>query len=96
MDYLLDDVTGLVFFALYLNQMSHPTMFLTSHLRTMRKRNQTEFQYISVLYGHVLVTLRVPLWLLWLVDLQESVAPYSYKRPFQIVSFVLLILPVIS
>ena len=95
MDYLLDDFTGLGFFALYLNQMSHTTMFLTSHLRTIRTRNQTEFQYISVLYGHILVTLRVPLRLFRLVDLQESVAPYSYKRPFQIVSFVLLIIPVI-
>ena len=33
---------------------------------------------------------------LQLVDIQELVAPYSYKRPFQLVSFVLLLLLVLS
>ena len=33
---------------------------------------------------------------LQIVGLQELVAPYSYKRPFQLVSFVLLLLLVIS
>ena len=33
-------------FALYLNQMSHLTMFPTSYLMAMRTRNQTEFWYI--------------------------------------------------
>ena len=50
-------------FALYLNQMSHPTMFPTSHMVTMRMRNQTKFWYIFVPCGHVLVPLRVPLWI---------------------------------
>ena len=36
-------------------------MFPTSHLMTMRTRNQTKFWYIFVPYGHVLVTSRVPL-----------------------------------
>ena len=80
MDYLLDDVTGLVGFALYQNQMSHLTMFPTSHLKMMRTRNQTKSQYISVLYGRVIVTLRVPLRILQLVNIQELVAPYSYTR----------------
>ena len=48
-------------FALYLNQISHPKMFLTSHLRTMRTSNQKKFRYIFVPYGHVLVPLHVPL-----------------------------------
>ena len=48
-------------FALYLNHMSHPTMFTTSHLMTKRTRNQKKFQYIIMLYGHVLVPLRVTL-----------------------------------
>ena len=72
--------------------MSHLKMFLTSRLRTMRTRNKMKFQYIFVPYGHVLVTLRVLLRILQLVDIQELVAPYSYKRPFQIFSFVLLLL----
>ena len=59
--------------------MSHPKIFPTIHLRTMRMRNQTKFQYISVPYGHVIVPLRVPLRLLQLVDIQELIAPYSYK-----------------
>ena len=42
-------------FALYLNQMSCPTIFPTSHLMTKRMRNQTRFRYILVPYGHVLV-----------------------------------------
>ena len=46
-------------FALYLNHMSHPKMFLTIHLRTMRKSNQTNFRYIFVPYGHVIVPLSV-------------------------------------
>ena len=74
-------------FALHLDQMSHPKMFPTSHLRTTRTRNQTKFQYISVPYGHVLITFRVPLRIFQLVDLQEPVAPYSYKCPFQIFFF---------
>ena len=71
-------------------------MFPTIHLRTMRTRNQTKFRYIYVPYGHVLVDLRVPLRILPLVDLQELVAPYSYKLPFKIVSFVLMLPLVIS
>ena len=87
-------MTSLVWlvFALYLNQMSHLTIFLTSRLRAMRTRNPTKFQYISVPYGHVIVLLRVPLLILQLVDLQEPVAPYSYKRLFKIFSIVLLLL----
>ena len=42
-------------FVLYLNQMSHPMMFPTSHLMTKRTRNETKFRYIIILYGHVLV-----------------------------------------
>ena len=48
-------------FALYLNHMSHPTMFPMSHLRTMRTRNHMKFRYIFVPYGHVLVTSRFSL-----------------------------------
>ena len=96
MDGLLDDVTSLVGFFLYLNQMSHMTMFLTSHMRKKKTRSQKKFQYISLPYVHVLVTLSVPLRLLQLVDLQELVSPYSYKRPFQLVFFVFLLLLVIS
>ena len=48
-------------FALYLSQMSHPTMFPMSHLMTKRTRNKTKFRYIIVPYGHVLVPSRVPL-----------------------------------
>ena len=48
-------------FDLYLNQMSHPKIFPTSHLRTMRTRNQAKFWYIFVPYGQVIVPLRVPL-----------------------------------
>ena len=59
-------------------------------------RNQTKFQCIYVPYGHVLVTLRVPLRLFQFVDLQGLVAPYSYERPFQLVSFVILLILVIS
>ena len=47
--------------ALYLYKMSHMTMFPTSHLSTMRTRNQEKIRYIFVLYGHILVTSRVPL-----------------------------------
>ena len=45
-------------FDLYLNQMSHPTMLPTSHRMKKRTRNQTQFRYIIVPYGHVLVPLR--------------------------------------
>ena len=62
----------------------------------MRTRNQTKFINIFVPYGHVLVTLRVSLWILQIVDIQEPVAHYSYKHPFQLVSVVLLIITVIS
>ena len=48
-------------FALYLNHMSHLTMFPTIHLMTKRTRNQTKFRYIIVPYGHVLVPSRVTL-----------------------------------
>ena len=71
-------------------------MFTTGRLSTRRTRNQTKGRCNCVPYVHVLVTLRVPLRVLQLVDIQEFVAPCSYKRPFQIVSFVLLLLPVIS
>ena len=71
-------------------------MFPASHLRTMRTRNQTKYRYNYVPYGHVIVTLRVPLRIFQLVDLQEFVAPYSYKRSFQLVSFVLLLLILLS
>ena len=64
MDGLLYEIAGLVGFDLYMSQMSHQTMFLTIRLRTMRVRNQTKFQYISVPYGQVLATFRVPLQLL--------------------------------
>ena len=47
-------------------------------------------------YEHILVPLRFLLRILKIVDLKEIVAPYSYKRPFQLVSFVLLLLFVIS
>ena len=87
-------LTWLVF-SLYLNQMSHPTILLTSNLRTTRTRNQTKLRYIFGPYGHVLVPLLVPLRILKIVDLQEVVTPYSYKRPFQLVPFVLLLLFVI-
>ena len=70
-------------------------MFLTSNMRTMRTRNQKKFRYILVPYGHVIVPLRVPLRILQLVDIQEPVATYSYKRPFQLVSFILVILLVL-
>ena len=76
MIYLMTSLVWLVF-ALYFNQMSHPMMFLTSHLRTMRMRDQTKFQYISVPYGLVIFPLRVPLRLLQLADLQELVVHYS-------------------
>ena len=48
-------------FALYLNQISHPTMFPTSRMMTKRTRDQTKFRYIIVPYGHVIVTLHVKL-----------------------------------
>ena len=48
-------------FDLYLNQMSHLTMFPTNHLMTKRTRNQTKFRYIFVPYGHVLVPSLFPL-----------------------------------
>ena len=67
-------------------------MIPKSHLRTMRTRNQTKLHYIYVPYGHVLVTLLVPLRILQFVDIKELVAPYSYKRPFQLVSFVLMLI----
>ena len=99
-------MTALVWFvfALYLNQIIHPTMFPTSHPRKMRTsnlmkirtRNQTKLQYIYVPYGHVLVTLLVPLRILQFVDLKELVAHYSYKRPFQLVSFVLVLILALS
>ena len=47
-------------------------------------------------YGNVLVNLRVPLRILRGFYLQVLVAPYSYKRPFNLVSFVLLLILVIS
>ena len=71
-------------------------MFLTSHLRAIRTRNQTKDTYNFMAYGHILVPLRVLLRILQLVDLQEFVAPYSYKRPFQLVSFVFLLILMIS
>ena len=37
-----------------------------------------KFHYIYVSYGHVLVTLRLPLRILQLVDIQELVAAYLY------------------
>ena len=70
-------------------------MFLTRHLRKIRARNPTKDKYNSVPYGHILVPLHVTLRILQIVDLQEFVAPYSYKRPFHIFSFVLLILIVL-
>ena len=75
--------------------MSHMKIFLTSHLSTIRTRNHTIFRYNFVPYGHVLVPMHVPLRILQLVDIQEIVAPYSYKRPFHIIYFVLLILVMI-
>ena len=48
-------------FDLYLNQISHLKMFLTSHLMTKRTRSQTKFRYIFVICGHVLVPLCVPM-----------------------------------
>ena len=57
-------------------------MFLMSHIRTRRTRNQTKDRYNFVLYGHVLVPLHVLLRILQLVDLQDFVATYSYNRPF--------------
>ena len=48
-------------FSLYLNQIIHPEMFPTIRLMTKRKRNKTNFRYIIVLYGHVLVPLCVSL-----------------------------------
>ena len=53
-------------FSLYLNHMSHPTMFTTSHLMTMRTRNQTKFRYIFGPKGHVLVPshVKLRLWIL--------------------------------
>ena len=56
-------------FDLYLNQMSHPTMFPTSHLMTKRTRNQTKFWYIIVPYGHVFVPSHVTLriWILMIL-----------------------------
>ena len=95
MIYYMTSLVWLVF-ALYVNQISHMTMFLTSHTRTMKKRNQTKFQYISVPYGHVLVPLHGTLRILQIIDLQELVSLYSYKRPFQIVYFVLLFFLVLS
>ena len=91
-------MTSLVWlvFALYLNHMIDPMMFPKIHMRTTRTRNQTKFKYSSVPYGHVLVALRVPFRILQLVGLQEPVAPYSYKRTFQLVSFVILLLRVLS
>ena len=50
-------------FSLYLNQLSHPAMFPTSHLMTKKTRNQTKFWYIIVPHGHVLFPLCVTLWL---------------------------------
>ena len=47
-------------------------------------------------YIHVLVSLYVLLRIFRLVDIQERVASYSYKRPFQIFSFSILILLVLS
>ena len=47
-------------------------------------------------YGHVLVPLCVTLRLLQIVDIQELVDTYSYKRPFQILSLVLMLLIVLS
>ena len=47
-------------------------------------RNPTKDKYNSVPYGHILVPLHVTLRILQIVDLQEFVAPYSYKRPFHI------------
>ena len=58
-------------FALYMNQMSHLKMFPTSHLMTMRTRNQTKFRYIFVPYVHVLVPFRVPLWICILLILRN-------------------------
>ena len=48
-------------FTLCLNQMSHPTMFPTSHLMTKRTRKQTKFRYIIMPYEQVIVSSRVPL-----------------------------------
>ena len=48
-------------FTLYLNKMSHPAMFPTSHLMIKRTRNEKKCRYIIVPYGHVLVPSRVPL-----------------------------------
>ena len=57
-----------LFLFFYLNQMSHPTMFPTSHMRKKRTSNQTKIWYIIVPYGHVLVPLCVPLWICsWLI-----------------------------
>ena len=47
-------------------------------------------------YGQVIFSLHVPLRLLQLVDLRKAVALYSYKHPFQLVIFFLLLLLVIS
>ena len=48
-------------FSLYLNQMSHQAMFPTSRLMMKRTRDQTNFWYILVMYGHVLVSSCIPL-----------------------------------
>ena len=82
-------------FALYLNQISRLKMFPKSHLRTTRTRNWTNFQYIYVSHGHVLVPLHVLLRILQLVDHQGLVTTYSYKRPFHIVTFGIILILVL-
>ena len=71
-------------------------MFLKTRLRKMKTRYQTKYRHNFVPYGHALVPLRDTFQLLKLVDIQEFVATYSYKRPFKLVSFVLLLRLVLS
>ena len=76
--------------------MSHRTIFQTSHLRTIDE--DKESYEISIYFCTVwarFCSYECSIADLQLVDIQELVAPYSCKRPFQLVSFVILLLLVL-
>ena len=95
MDDLLDDVTGLVGFFLVPESDESYKDVSNESSNDYEEKESENFQYISVLYGYILVPLRFTLHIFQLIDLQELLFPYSYKRPFQLVYFVLLVLIVI-
>ena len=69
-DDLLDDVTGLVGFFLVPESDESYKDVSNESSNDYEEKESENFQYISVLYGYILVPLRVPSRILRIVDIQ--------------------------